>query len=53
MSDIFKVAGGVLLAMLMLDALAFGAWVISGQVPPDSVYAGAITANIIKVILAL
>jgi|LSQX01.1.fsa_nt_gb hypothetical protein len=48
-----KTVGAVALAILMLDALAFFAWVLSGQTPADGFYFGAITANIIKALLAL
>lgn len=44
---------GVLAFILALDALAFCAWIVSGQHPIDGFYFGAITANIIKALLAL
>lgn len=53
MKDTLKIAGGVLAALLALDFFAFAAWILSGQIPADSYYFGAITANIIKAILAL
>lgn len=44
---------GVALAfVLALDFLAFALWIISGQQPVDGFYFGAITANIIKAVLA-
>lgn len=52
MRDTLIIAGGVLLALLAFDALAFFAWVFSGQHPADGFYAGAITANLLKAALA-
>jgi hypothetical protein len=51
MKDTLKIIGGLMLAVLMLDALCFMAWVASGQHPVDGFYFGAITANILKVFI--
>ena len=51
MQDILKVAGGVFLGILMLDALAFGLWIASGQMPIDNMYAGTITAHTLRLVL--
>lgn len=48
-----KIIGGALAFILALDFFAFLLWIMSGQHPVDGFYAGAITANIIKALLAL
>ena len=51
MSNIFSFLGGVaftLFIVLAMDALAFGAWIASGQTPVDGFYFGAMTAKIIS-----
>lgn len=48
-----KYIGIALASILALDFFAFALWIFSGQHPVDGFYAGAITANIIKAILAL
>ena len=48
-----KIGGQLLALILALDALAFFAWVLSGQTPVDACYFGTITAHIIKALLAL
>ena len=51
MKNILKIAGWIILAVLMIDALGFVGWVLSGQTPVDSFYIGAITANVLQVII--
>lgn len=38
-------------SVLVLDALGFVAWSVSGQQPADNFYIGAITTNILKAII--
>lgn len=38
-------------AILILDAIMFVAWVASGQRPQTDVYAGVITASVVKAIM--
>lgn len=41
----------IIAAVLIVDAISFMAWVVSGQTPVDSFYFGAITSNIIKLLI--
>lgn len=41
------------LTVLLLDGIAFSFWVASGQVPTDGFYAGAISANIIRILFGV
>ena len=38
-------------AVVLFDVLCFMAWALSGQVPQDGFYFGAITAHIVGIIL--
>lgn len=51
MKNILKVAGGVILGILAVDALGFMLWVISGQNPTDDFYIGTITAHVLRAII--
>ena len=51
MIKIISVAGWVIVAVLVIDALCFMAWIASGQYPADSFYAGAITAQVLGYII--
>lgn len=51
--DTLKIIGMALALILALDSFAFALWIMSGQQPVDGFYFGALTANIIKAILAL
>ena len=51
MQNILKVVGGAVAVIMVIDALCFTAWIVSGQHPVDGFYAGAITANIVKAII--
>lgn len=53
MKETLKIAGTLALLILFIDFCGFVAWVASGQHPADGFYIGAITANILKLILAL
>lgn len=39
-----------LLVVLLIDFMGFTAWVISGQLPKDNVYIGAISNAIIQLV---
>lgn len=43
----FQAVSFVVIAVLALDASCYMLWALSGQVPPDSFYAGALTAKLI------
>ena len=51
MKNILNYVGGVILAVLLLDALAFAFWVLSGQYPVDNLYIGTITARVLRAII--
>jgi len=51
MINIPKITSGVAIAILAIDLLGFLAWVLSGQVPVDGFYVGAITTNMLKMLL--
>ncbi len=36
--------------IIIVDALGFVAWIMSGQVPTDNFYIGTITAHFIKLV---
>jgi len=40
-----------LVIYLLIDILAFIAWIISGQIPVDTMYIGNITAGLLSLIL--
>ena len=46
-----KIAGGIVVAVLSMDALGFMLWVLTAQIPPDNFYLGTITAHIIGTII--
>ena len=46
-----KTAINIILAILLLDFVCFLAWLMAGQTPPDGMYLGMITRNIIKLII--
>lgn len=37
--------------ILFIDAMFFMAWIVSGQTPGDEFYFGALTANLLKIII--
>lgn len=39
--------------VLAIDMVGFMSWIGSGQVPPDSIYVGTLTAHIIKFIFGI
>jgi len=41
----------VALVILMIDALGFMLWAVSGQYPTDSAYVGTITAHVLGLVL--
>lgn len=47
---VVQVLATLLFLALAFDALAFLTWAYSGQIPPDSFYAGSITAHILAAI---
>ena len=51
MESIIKYTAGAFILVVTVDILGFIAWIVSGQVPADGFYIGAITANILKVLL--
>lgn len=51
MKNIIKIVGGVIGAVLALDAFVFIAWILSGQYPVDDFYIGTITAHILRAII--
>lgn len=51
MKNTLQIIGGALAFILALDFGAFVLWILSGQVPVDGFYMGAITANIIRAII--
>lgn len=51
MKDTLKIIGGVIIAVLVLDAFGFMAWVLSGQLPADDFYIGTITAHVLRAII--
>lgn len=53
MRDTIKFIGGVIVAVLFVDAFGFMAWVASGQYPVDNFYIGTITAHILRAIVGL
>lgn len=53
MRETLQIAGGIVLGVLTLDAIAFGLWVVSGQYPVDGMYAGALTAHLLRAVLGL
>ena len=53
MKNTLNLIGGVITALLLLDAMAFMLWILSGQVPVGSIYFGAITASIVRAFLGL
>lgn len=46
-----ETVGGVLVAILTIDAFGFVAWIASGQTPADNFYIGSITAHILRALL--
>ena len=46
-----KYTGIAIASVMMIDAFAFLAWIMSNQMPVDGFYLGAMTANILKAIL--
>jgi hypothetical protein len=51
MKDTLKIIGGVIVAILLVDAFGFMAWIYSGQTPVDNFYIGTITAHVLKLFL--
>jgi len=41
----------IVVAILVIDFVGFVAWVMSGQVPPDGFFVGAITKNVINLFI--
>lgn len=50
MKQIINVFLTVIMVALVVDAFAFVMWSLSGQVPVDGFYIGAITKNILSLI---
>lgn len=46
-----KYIAGLIALIALIDFIAFIAWIISGQVPVDGFYIGAITGNALKLII--
>lgn len=42
----------IVAVVLVIDALGFMAWAISGQVPPDDVYVGTITTHALQYLVS-
>ena len=53
MKQIINVFFTVMMVALIIDAIAFVSWSLSGQVPVDGFYIGAITKNIIQLVASL
>ena len=53
MKKITNVLLTVIMVALIVDAVAFVMWALSGQTPIDSFYIGAITKNIIHFVASL
>lgn len=51
MTNALKIAGGVAIALLLLDVLGFIAWAMSGQFPADDFFIGSITTHILRAIV--
>ena len=51
MQKILTYTAGVIGAIVALDVFGFMAWIVSGQVPVDGFYIGAITANVLRALL--
>ena len=45
--DILKISIGLVIAILLFDAIGYEAWTLSGQKPADGFYLGAITASVL------
>ena len=45
MREYIQVVSGVVACLVLLDALAYVAWIVSGQTPVDGFYLGSITAH--------
>lgn len=45
MKEYIQVLSGVVACLVLLDALAYVAWIVSGQTPVDGFYIGTITAH--------
>lgn len=46
-----KIAGWVVVTVLIIDMLCFTAWTLSGQYPVDNFYIGTITTHLLKIII--
>lgn len=53
MKQIINVLLSVMMVALIVDAVAFVMWALSGQSPIDGFYIGAITKNIIHFVASL
>jgi len=51
MKNILKIVGGVIIAVLLVDALGFIFWVLSSQYPLDNFYIGTIMAHVLRAII--
>lgn len=48
MRKTFKTISAVVAAILLIDALGFTLWIMSGQYPADNFYVGTLTAHILR-----
>ncbi len=51
MKQTLNIIGNVIGLVMIIDAIGFVAWAMSGQLPVDGFYVGAITTNIIKLFI--
>lgn len=51
MKDLFSILGATIIVIIGIDFVGFIAWAMSGQIPPDSMFIGAITKSILSLII--
>lgn len=51
MKNTLQIAATVVVAILIIDALGFVAWALSGQQPTDDFYIGTITTHVLQTII--
>ena len=51
MKLILETIASSILIVISIDFVGFVAWVMSGQIPPDAVFVGAITKGILSLLI--
>lgn len=51
MKNTLKIIGAIIAIVLVIDALGFTAWALSGQHPVDGFYIGTITTHTLQAII--